>query len=57
MGHTSGSMEDSGAAGDLNCGGLVQEIQRRILVYFLELVLRNFGEECGWFLLLSKEFT
>ena len=39
MDHTSRRMEDSGAEGDLNCGGLAQRFQGRIFVCCLEIHL------------------
>lgn len=39
MGHTSRSMEDSGAEGDLNCEGLAQKVSEEKTSVWLETVL------------------
>jgi hypothetical protein len=39
MGHTNTSMKDSGGEGDLNCGDLAQEVEKRgILACCLEIL-------------------
>jgi hypothetical protein len=57
MGHPSRNMEDFVAGSNLNCVDKTQEIskEKNFRMWHKRLFLWYFGEECGYFLPLSKK--